>query len=87
MPKHKTVNRREVDSILIKKNLFVSETAVEEINVLSAALQVTQGSITDSALRYFGTLPQAQVIELLRDYGHLTDGEYKYVLSHVQKLK
>jgi len=87
MPKHKTVNRREVDSILIKKNLFVSETAVEEINVLSAALQVTQGSITDSALRYFGTLDQAQVIELLRDYGHLTDGEYKYVLSHVQKLK
>lgn len=87
MPKHKTVNRREVDSILIKKNLFVSETAVEEINVLSAALQVTQGSITDSALRYFGTLDQAQVIELLRDYGHLTDGEYKYVLNHVQKPK
>lgn len=78
MPRHPVVNRRNL-SPFVRKLVSVTEEAYDEATHLAAALEVSTGSIVDTALRQLaGTDPEG-VLELMRAHGHLTDAEYTYV--------
>jgi hypothetical protein len=47
----------------------------------AADLQVSTGSIVDTALRHLAGTDPDQVLELLRAHGHLTEAEYAYIES------
>jgi hypothetical protein len=82
MPRHRVVNRRNLDSPLVRKTLWVSPAALDAVDALAAMLHVSQGSLVDAALHLVAGLEPAEVVELLRSHGHLTDAEY----AHVRKL-
>jgi hypothetical protein len=79
MPRHPVVNRRSRPT-LRRHDLYASEEAVGGITDLAEALHVSKASLTDTALRLLASLPQAEVVELLRTYKHLPDDDaYEYV--------
>ncbi len=84
MPSYPVINRRNI-STLVRKTLLVSEEAVKEINDIGAAMHVSQGSLVDTALRYLAALPPAEIAQVLRSHGHLTDDEYDYVMGRAKK--
>jgi hypothetical protein len=84
MPRHPVINRRNISS-LVRKTLLVSEEALERVNDIGARLQVSQGSLVDSALRQLAEMPPEDITELLRSYGHLTAEEYAVVIGKAEK--
>ena len=84
MPSYPVINRRNI-SPLVRKTLLVSEEAVERINGIGAELHVSQGSLVDTALRHLAAMSSADVAELVRANGHLTDEEYDYVMARAKK--
>lgn len=85
MPRNTVINRRNIGGSLKSKSMFVSEQAVIEINKLAERLMVSQGSLTDTALRYLATLPEAQVIKLMCKFEHLTQEERRYIEAEHEK--
>lgn len=81
MPRHSVVNRRNL-SPFVRKLVSVTEEAYEGAAQLAAALEVSTGSIVDTALRQLAGMDPKEVLELMRGYGHLTDAEYTYVREH-----
>ncbi len=84
MPTYPVINRRNI-SPLVRKTLLVSGEAMERINDIGAAIHVSQGSLVDTALRHLGALAPAEIAELLRSHGHLTDEEFDYVMARAKK--
>jgi hypothetical protein len=84
MPRHPVINRRNISS-LVRKTLLVSEEALERVSDIGARLQVSQGSLVDSALRQLAEMPPEDIAELLRSYGHLTAEEYAVVIGKAEK--
>lgn len=84
MPRHPVINRRNISS-LARKTLLVSEKALERVNDIGARLQVSQGSLVDSALGQLAEMPPEDIAELLRSYGHLTAEEYAVVIGKAEK--
>jgi hypothetical protein len=78
MPRHPVVNRRNL-SPFVRKLVSVTEEAYDQATQLAAALEVSTGSIVDTALRQLAGTDPDQVLELMRAHGHLTDAEYAYV--------
>lgn len=78
MPRHPVVNRRNL-SPFVRKLVSVTEEAYDQAAQLAAALEVSTGSIVDTALRQLAGTDPEEVLELLRAHGHLTDAEYAYV--------
>ncbi len=81
MPRYRVINRRSTLDPLVRKTVVVSEAALERINEIGAQMEVSQGSLVDTALRLLATLPRDEVARLLREYGHLSDEEYAYVMG------
>ncbi len=81
MPRYRVINRRSTLDPLVRKTVVVSEAALERINEIGAQMEVSQGSLVDTALRLLATLPRAEIARLLREYGHLSDEEYAYVMG------
>jgi hypothetical protein len=77
MPRHPVVNRRNL-SPFVRKLVSVTEEAYGEAAQLAAALEVSTGSIVDTALRQLAGTDPEEVLELMRAHGHLTDAEYAY---------
>jgi len=75
------INRRNVGSNLIRKTLLVSDEAVERASKMAKTLQVSQGSLIDSAIKHFTNLPEDEVIGLMLKYEQLTSEEAKYILK------
>lgn len=84
MPSYRVINRRNI-SPLVRKTLLVSDEAVGRINDIGAELHVSQGSLVDTALRHLVARPPAEIAELLRAHGHLTDEEFDYVMARAKK--
>jgi hypothetical protein len=78
MPRNKVVNRRNITG-LRQRSLSASDTAVQLVQNLAAQLNVSQGSVIDTALLDFARRSPADVAELLHLYGHLTDEEFAVV--------
>ena len=78
MPRHSVVNRRNL-SPFVRKLVSVTEEAYEKTTQLAAALEVSTGSVVDTALRQLAGMDPEEVLELMRAQGHLTDAEYGYV--------
>jgi hypothetical protein len=78
MPRHPVVNGRNL-SPFVRKLVSVTEEAYDQAAQLAAALEVSTGSIVDTALRQLAGTDPGEVLELLRAHGHLTDAEYAYV--------
>jgi hypothetical protein len=87
VPRYRVINRRSVLDPLVRKTVVVSEAALERINEIGAGMEVSQGSLVDTALRHLATLSRAEIAELLRSYGHLSDDEYSYVMGDRRKGK
>lgn len=83
MPSHTVINRRNLDSTLVRKTVMVSDDAVKAASATAKRLSVSQGSVIDTALRLFAGLDDATVIEALRTAGHLTDQEHAAVLKRL----
>ena len=81
MPRYRVINRRSTLDPLVRKTVVVSEAALERINEIGAQMEVSQGSLVDTALRLLATLPRDEVARLLREYGHLSDEEYAHVMG------
>ena len=86
MPRHSVVNRRNLDP-LVRKSLLLSDEALERISEIASALQVSQGSLVDTALRHLAGLGHEEIVELLRKHGHLSDAEYEHVRQLAAKEK
>ena len=86
MPSYTVINRRNI-SPHVRKTLLASDEAVEHIEVIGAELHVSQGSLADTALRQPAAMPPAQIAELLRSHGHLTDEEFDYVMGPPTKAR
>ena len=80
MPSYPAINRRNINP-LVPKTLHVSKDTLSLIREIGAQMHVTQGSLVDTALRQLATLAPADIAELLRSHGHLTDDEYDYVMG------
>ena len=81
MPTHPVINRRNIDSRLVRKTVLVSPEGLNAAAAVAKRLHVSQGSIIDTALRVFGRLELDEVIEQLRSAGHLTDIETDAVMK------
>jgi hypothetical protein len=79
VPRYRVINRRSTLDPLVRKTVVVSEAALDRINEIGARMEVSQGSLVDTALRLLATKPVDEIAELLRLYGHLSDDEYAYV--------
>jgi hypothetical protein len=78
MPRHPVVNRRNL-SPFVQKFISVTEEGYAAATQLAALLEVSTGSVVDTALRQLaGTAPE-EILEQLREAGHLTPEEYDYV--------
>ena len=84
MPRHRVVNRRNLNSPLVRKTLWVSLGALEAVDELAACLHVSQGSLVDTALAHIAGMKATEVVEMLRAHGHLTDTEYAHVKEIVE---
>lgn len=82
MPRYRVINRRSSLDPLVRKTVVVSDAALERINQIGAEMQVSQGSLVDTALRHLATMDNDGIAKLLRLHGHLTDNEYAYVTGH-----
>ena len=80
MPAHPVINRRNIDSRLVRKTVLVTPEGLNAAAAVAKRLHVSQGSIIDTALRVFGRLELDEVIEQLRSAGHLTDIETDAVM-------
>ncbi|MGH2690621.1 MAG: hypothetical protein ACRDKW_17705 [Actinomycetota bacterium] len=78
MPRHPVVNRRNI-SPLVRKFISVTEEGYAQAAQLASELEVSTGSVVDTALRQLAGMDADQVLELLRIHGHLTEAEYAYV--------
>ena len=78
MPRHPVVNRRNLTPF-VRKLVSVTDEAYDQVTQLAAALEVSTGSIVDTALRQLAGTDPEEVLELMRAHGHLTDAEYAYV--------
>ena len=78
MPRHPVVNRRNL-SPFVRKLISVTEEAYDQATQLAASLEVSTGSIVDTALRQLAGTDPDEILELMRAHGHLTDAEYAYV--------
>ena len=86
MPRHRVVNRRNLDP-LVRKSVLVSNEALERVSEIASTLRVSQGSLVDTALRHLAGLGDEEIVELLRKHGHLSDAEYEYVQPLAAKEK
>ena len=81
MPTHPVINRRNVDSPLVRKTVLVSPEGLDAAAALAKRLHVSQGSVIDTALLAFARLKLGDVINQLRDAGHLIGIEYGAVMK------
>ena len=81
MPTHPVINRRNIDSRLVRKTVLVSPEGLNAAAAVAKRLHVSQGSVIDTALQMFGRLEIDEVIEQLRSAGHLTDIEADAVMK------
>ena len=81
MPQHPVINRRDLDSPLVRKTLMASNGSVEAIAVIAGRLHVSQGSLIDTALAVFAARSDQEIVELLRAQGHLTPRQHAKVLE------
>lgn len=81
MPTHPVINRRNIDSRLVRKTVLVSPEGLNAAAAVAKRLHVSQGSVIDTALRMFGRLEIDEVIKQLRSAGHLTDIETDAVMK------
>lgn len=84
MPRNTVINRRNISN-LNRHSLLVSDEAVHAIGQVAKDLSVSQGSLIDTALRYFSKLPQADILKLLGQYDHLTEAELNYIKTQLEK--
>lgn len=82
MPRHPVVNRHSRP--LARHDLYASDEAVGLLGKLARHLQVSKGSLVDTALRLLASLPEAEVVELLRAHKHLDDEAYDYVKGRIR---
>jgi len=75
------INRRNVGSDLIRKTMMVSEEAVAGAGKAAMALKVSQGSLVDTAIKYFIGLPQDEIVALMLKYDRLTPDEAGHILK------
>ena len=81
MPAHPVINRRNIDSRLVRKTVLVSPEGLNAAAAVAKRLHVSQGSVIDTALLAFGRLELGEVINQLRGAGHLTDVETDAVMK------
>ena len=84
MPRNKVINRRNITS-LKQRSLSVSDAAVAMLQNLAAQLNVSQGSMFDTALLEFSRRDPAEIAQLLHLHGHLTDEEFVVVAELAAK--
>ena len=78
MPRHPVVNRRNV-APLVRKPVSVTEDGYARAAALAAELEVSIGSLVDTALRELAGTDPDRVLERMRAHGHLSDDEYAYI--------
>ena len=78
MPRSKVINRRNVHPLRLR-SIAVSDEAMAAVRELAARLEVSQGSLVDTAMRALVGLPPDRVVELMRQHKHLGEDEYAYV--------
>jgi uncharacterized protein (UPF0371 family) len=74
MPRHPVVNRRNAKP-LTRRSISASAEAFESVAQIAADLQVSDGSLIDTALREFIGRPHAEILDALAKHGHLTTDE------------
>lgn len=78
MPRNRVINRKNVNP-LVTRSIAVSDEAMDGVRAVAALLEVSQGSVVDTAVRALVKLPPERVVELMRQQKHLSDDEYAYV--------
>jgi hypothetical protein len=76
------INRRNVTP-LKRRTVYASDTAMTAIADLAKHLQVSQGSLVDTALHALASHSDRDVIDFLAKHGHLTPAEQTAVLAAV----
>lgn len=84
MPRNRVINRRNVNP-LVMRSIAVSDEGMDEVRDLAARLEVSLGSVVDTAMRTLVMLPPERVVELMRQHKHLSDDEYAYVRQLLAK--
>lgn len=83
MPRHTVVNRRNVDSPFVRRTTQASAAAFDALAIIAGALSVSKASIVDTALHHLAAMDHGAIVDLLRNYGHLTEEEYDFVARQV----
>lgn len=84
MPRNKVINRKTVHP-LRQRSVPLSDEGYDQIKEMAAALEVSVGSLVDTAIRHLAGTSPARVVDLMRRYKHLNEAEHDYVFRLAQQ--
>lgn len=84
MPRSKVINRRNVRP-LVQWTTSATKDAVGQLRDRAALLNVSQGSLVDTAVRELLRHSPEKIADIMRTYKHLSEDEHDAVLHALRE--